>query len=387
MKHLKHLSPPKFTQNKYHDRELSFVGAPCSLIKELLEYVIPRLDDFKTLYIEARHDEEKKTDFQYDIAGHDSSGVRILSGEYTEMYSGPENEYDDKMLTHHYDAVLVNGNHFSAAHQVVFLYPEKEKSLIKRIDELTDVKLLIDCGVGHLPEEVLTRYPAYKDVPTLPMSDREEITNKCRQLLHDLATTPLFGLVLTGGKSTRMGVSKANLHYYDQPQWKYMYSLLQQYCDRVFLSAASDTELEGYRDEDRIEDVFLNLGPMSGILSTFMKYPNAALLVVACDLPLVDEELLEELVSNRDSTMMATTFAGDNEDHFPEPLIAIWEPKSYPRLLDFLGIGYSCPRKLLINSPCKVLHTSDLRKLANANTPEDFKVLQEEIAGKPYGPS
>ena len=111
---------------------------------------------------------------------------------------------------------------------------------------------------------------------------------------------------------------------------------------------------------------------MGAILSAFRENPNAAWLVVACDLPLLDETTLNFLIKNRDTSKIATTFRSpESKEGFPEPLITIWEPKSYPVLLQFLAQGISCPRKVLINSDVHVLDAPLPETLMNANTPDD----------------
>jgi molybdopterin-guanine dinucleotide biosynthesis protein A len=67
---------------------------------------------------------------------------------------------------------------------------------------------------------------------------------------------------------------------------------------------------------------------------------------------------------------------------FPEPLIAIWEPKSYPVLLSFLSQGYSCPRKALINSESTILKPQNADSLMNVNTQEEFARAKELLEKK-----
>ncbi|MFI5159446.1 MAG: hypothetical protein ACHQF4_11310, partial [Sphingobacteriales bacterium] len=67
----------------------------------------------------------------------------------------------------------------------------------------------------------------------------------------------------------------------------------------------------------------------------------------------------------------ATTF-GNGYEGFPEPLITIWEPKSYSVLLAFLAQGYSCPRKVLINNDAHLLTAPDANALTNVNTPGEL---------------
>jgi len=82
---------------------------------------------------------------------------------------------------------------------------------------------------------------------------------------------------------------------------------------------------------------------------------------------------LQQLIAQRDPSKIATAFYNSDTD-FPEPLITIWEPKSYPILLHFLSLGYSCPRKVLINSDVKVVRLMDESVLVNVNTEEERKV-------------
>jgi molybdenum cofactor guanylyltransferase len=61
---------------------------------------------------------------------------------------------------------------------------------------------------------------------------------------------------------------------------------------------------------------------------------------------------------------------------FPEPLISIWEPKSYQTALSFLGQGISCPRKVLINSDTHLITVSNPTALMNVNTPDELATYQ-----------
>ena len=67
---------------------------------------------------------------------------------------------------------------------------------------------------------------------------------------------------------------------------------------------------------------------------------------------------------------MATAFY-DSDNKFPEPLITIWEARAYPILLQFLSQGYSCPRKVLINSDIELLAAPNVSELKNVNYPHE----------------
>lgn len=186
----------------------------------------------------------------------------------------------------------------------------------------------------------------------------------------------LNGLVLAGGKSQRMGSPKDKMNWHGKEQRYYAADLLASFCDEVFISCRQD-QLENFDPNyNALTDTFLNMGPFGGILSALRSQRDAAWLVVACDLPLLDEKSLEFLIENRNIEKAATTYESPF-DGLPEPLITIWEPKSYPLLLNFLGSGITCPRKVLINSDTLILKPGNPDSLMNVNTPEDREKAQE----------
>ncbi|ROH97718.1 NTP transferase domain-containing protein [Chryseobacterium daecheongense] len=186
----------------------------------------------------------------------------------------------------------------------------------------------------------------------------------------------LNGLVLAGGKSQRMGNPKDKINWHGKEQRYYAADLLAPFCDEVFISCRQD-QLENFDiNYNALTDTFLNMGPFGGILSALRSQRDKAWLVVACDLPLLDKKSLEFLIENRNIEKVATTYESPF-DGFPEPLITIWEPKSYPLLLNFLGSGITCPRKVLINCDTLILKPGNPDSLMNVNTPEDMAKAQE----------
>ena len=67
-------------------------------------------------------------------------------------------------------------------------------------------------------------------------------------------------------------------------------------------------------------------------------------------------------------------------DGMPEPLIAVWEPKSYSQIMQFLVQGYSCPRKVLMNNNTCLIEASEPEKFINMNTPEDLEKLKTHLS-------
>jgi len=288
------------------------------------------------------------------------------------------NSFQYRNIFNNEDAVLVNGNHFLAKRQILVIDPKKEKSLRKKLDRLTKVELILFTeGIVEVPvylQEALEEQHLGK-IPIHSIDDISAIINFLKKSLKESLPT-LNGLVLAGGKSRRMGRDKGKINYHGKPQREHAFDLLSTCCEQTFLSCrpdqSADPDLFGM---PLIFDSFLGLGPFGAIASAFRENPNTAWLVVACDLPLLDKETLDYLIEQRDPSKIATAFnSPDNE--FPEPLITIWEPRSYPVLLSFLAQGYSCPRKVLINSDVALVDALDTQVLTNVNSPEDLEQLK-----------
>ncbi len=183
----------------------------------------------------------------------------------------------------------------------------------------------------------------------------------------------VYGLVLSGGKSTRMGSDKGLIEYHGIPQREYLYQLLGKVCESTYISLREEQEAEvpfGYAtltDKDKFR------GPFNGILSAHERHPKVAWLVLACDLPLIDLPALQQLVQERDSGKFATAFANE-ENPLPEPLCAIWEPIGLKTAITYLEAGNgTCPRKFLINNQTKLVFPQNKNVILNANSQEDYQ--------------
>ncbi len=183
----------------------------------------------------------------------------------------------------------------------------------------------------------------------------------------------IYGLVLAGGKSSRMGKDKGMIPYHGMPQREFLYHLVSRVCDETFVSIRPDQKADFPKDMQSIVDDDTYKGPYNGMLSAHNKFPEVAWLVIACDLPLIDLASLQELIAARDPNVMATTFA-QKEDPLPEPLCAVWEPHAFESSKTYLESGNgTCPRKFLINNKTKLVVPSKANVLLNANSEEEYK--------------
>ena len=193
-----------------------------------------------------------------------------------------------------------------------------------------------------------------------------------------MTAAPLYGLLLSGGASQRMRQDKAALAYRGEPQLLRAWRLLQTVTERAFVSVRDSQRDDPLRAGlPQIVDSYDAIGPAAGILSAQKRFPEAAWLVLACDLPLLDSNTLGRLIAARDPHAFATAFISSH-DGLPEPLCAIWEPVSHALLLERYEKGSYCPRKALIQSNTRLLPAPG-EALDNVNTPEEREAMQQRL--------
>ncbi len=139
------------------------------------------------------------------------------------------------------------------------------------------------------------------------------------------AASPLYGLVLAGGRGTRLGRDKGELDYHGLPQAAWGLRLLEPFCRERFVSVRPEQiDTPGYRGLPTIVDRGASAGPASGVAAALQQFPRAAWFVIAADMPLLTDAVLATLVAHRDPSVLATAYR--RRGGMPEPLCAIWEP-------------------------------------------------------------
>lgn len=190
----------------------------------------------------------------------------------------------------------------------------------------------------------------------------------------------LNGLVLAGGRSTRMQRDKAALEY--RPgvtQLDAAMALLEGRVARAFVSVRADQAGDATRGRyPSIADLGDAEGPIAGITAALTREPEAAWLVLACDLPFLDARTLDFLIASRDTARVATAFRSSH-DGLPEPLCAIYEPGALAAIRAHIAAGKNCPRKFLISADVKLLDQPDPRALDNVNTVAEYGAAMSSL--------
>jgi len=377
--HQKHAKLTRLEVGEFGRNELAIVGTTCENIRQLVYQIILQLTTYKIGYVDADHKGEDAGSQRLTTINNNGFAEYINKILFTRLDINKQpNAFQRRTLLNDCDLILINGNHFTTAKQIMVLDPAK--SLQTKLDKLSDVQLiLLKDYTGNIPDYITNHLPNFSSIPVLNFDDTYAIISFISGFMQQQLPV-VHGLVLSGGKSTRMGSDKGNINYHGTSQRQHVFNLLVAHCKEVFVSC-NEEQAKEIADLPIIQDSFLGLGPLGGILSAFQQNPNVAWLAVACDLPYLNADAIGYLINHRNPSKMATAFL-DSNGVFPEPLVTIWEPRAYPVLLQFLSQGYSCPRKALINSDIDLLKAPDAFAFKNINTTEEYNEAVNNLRNK-----
>ena len=183
------------------------------------------------------------------------------------------------------------------------------------------------------------------------------------------------GLILAGGASSRMGYDKSLIDYHGKPQRDYLFDLLGKFCKKAFLSCRPDQQIPPHLNP--LPDQFEIESPLNGILTALTLDHSTAWLIVATDMPMIDERVIEYLIKQRDLSKVATCFL-DSEKANPEPLLSVWEGTAFHPLTTYYKKGKISPRDFLKQSDIKLLLPISEAMNLNINTPEELRSFRDD---------
>ena len=367
-KHSKHTKLIRRENDFFAPNEMAILGTKCSIIADFVQKVSKNLQkEANIAYFDASHNQETKAPEVDNFTAHHAGNFSVIKAHTI-------NKFNERISFAPYDLVFINGNHYQGVKQILILDNEKEASVLKRLDQLDAIQFVVKRNNDTKYFDFLVeKYPSIKNLKCYHIDDMDAISKHCNNLIQE-KIAPVQGLVLAGGKSTRMGQDKTALEYHGKSQLAHTVALLENNLLKTYVSVSHNQQLENY---EYIQDKFIDLGSFGAICSAFQSNPNKAWLVLATDVPFVDNNLIKLLLQKRNPSKIATAIKGKSKQ-FVEPLITIYEPKAYPVLLNYLAQGYSCPRKVLINSEVEIVEVDD-QFIRNINTLEEYKEALKEL--------
>ncbi|MCC7528633.1 MAG: molybdenum cofactor guanylyltransferase [Candidatus Melainabacteria bacterium] len=195
---------------------------------------------------------------------------------------------------------------------------------------------------------------------------------------------PVTGLILSGGRSKRMGRPKAFLPFEGSTVIGHILSEIKDLFSEVFIVA---NEVESFEDlgVDVVKDILPHRGPLGGILSGLMTSSNHYAFVMACDMPLIDKRLVRELVSRRQDNDVVVL----SHPQGIEPLFGVYSKNCIKPLEESLFAGNLSVQDFLSGLKAGIYEWMPERADAealppffNINTPQDYsRVIAREGMG------
>ncbi len=138
------------------------------------------------------------------------------------------------------------------------------------------------------------------------------------------------GIILCGGKSCRFGKDKGLCTLVGQPMIQYPLDAIKEICDDIIISSNEARYLElGYKV---IPDEIKNIGPIGGIYTCLKRTKTEDNIIVTCDMPFVNKELVKYIYDNRGDAKIASAFSSK----FVEPLCSYFHKDTIPLILEMI---------------------------------------------------
>ncbi len=349
------------TNRATHSNEIGIWGMGCTAMQHLYDFICESNPKNKIGYYDVKHIEEPL-----------KNSTSLNFNNVTLQLQQNIESYHINQFFNAADLVIVNGNHHHANNMLLIL--DGKKAFKPNAEHILKTSTIF---YNEQTAALANELAAENNQIKLILGSDFETINQFIQKHIQQNEASIIGLILTGGESTRMKQNKSLIVYHEEAQWLHLYHLLQSKCAETFISCTKKNA-QLFQEKPIITDTLTGYGPLSGILSALLKFKNKAILVLACDLPLLNEETINQLINERDPTKMATTFLNPDST-FLEPLITIYEPKALQIMLSMLAQGYTCPRKMLMQNEVKILNPLAAHTLQNINHPKERDQLLETL--------
>lgn len=188
----------------------------------------------------------------------------------------------------------------------------------------------------------------------------------------------ISAVVLAGGKSTRMkGNNKAYLTYKNEKFIDIILKTLENEFSNIYISVDHKEKYKNFGYE-LIEDLFSEIGPISGIYSSLKYVESDFILVFPCDMPLINVEVVKCLLRNVQNEDLCIVLKSSNKIY---PLCGVYSKKALPIIKEMIDIKDFKLRNLVekLHGRIILLNEENLNEelLINVNDPNEYDKLNK----------
>lgn len=186
----------------------------------------------------------------------------------------------------------------------------------------------------------------------------------------------ITGIILAGGKSTRMGNDKGLLNLNGSAFMSHIIETIKPFVNNIII-VSNNIDHDVFKLK-RVEDVIKDAGPLAGLYSGLYHSNTANNLVLSCDVPLINSAVLNKLINGFDEKMDVIQLQSQNKTM---PLIALYKKKCMHQCLDLLQKNERRLRFAVSQFKTKTINLdSHLDEyIKNINTTQQLETLRNDL--------
>lgn len=194
------------------------------------------------------------------------------------------------------------------------------------------------------------------------------------------------GIILAGGKSSRMGEDKSLVNLVDRPMIEYLiHTLKRAGISKIIINTNSPEAFEKYK-LPVCSDLIENKGPLAGIYSSLMMSDSEENVIIPCDSPFITSGLIKKLIGNNVNRLVS--FVKFKNEYYP--LIGCFKKSSLTQIKKMLDNNDLKARNLILFQGTSIVDlTNDINdkakieiELANINNKEERDYYEEKMSNQ-----
>ena len=186
----------------------------------------------------------------------------------------------------------------------------------------------------------------------------------------------ITAIILAGGKSTRMGSDKGLMKLNNIAFVQHIIDAVKPLVNETII--ISDNQKHDAFGLKRYNDIISNVGPLGGLYTGLHYSKTEVNLVISCDVPMINSELILELLKNYSSEYDVIQTKSNEKTM---PLVAIYNKACLPETEKWIKKGQLRVREFVASRKLKTITLNEKleAQLFNINTPEQLKKIEHVI--------
>ncbi len=186
----------------------------------------------------------------------------------------------------------------------------------------------------------------------------------------------ITGIILAGGKSSRMGTDKGFIELDDTTFISLIINAMKPLVNEIIIvSNNPEYDAFGYK---RINDLIKDSGPLAGLYSGLYHSKTENNLVLSCDVPLIKTFVLEQLINFDNDNFDVVQLQNQGKTM---PLIAMYKKQCLHKCLELLDNNERRLRVAVAQLNTKTINNDSEwnQYVKNINTTSQFNALKHEL--------